>query len=31
MQPTITLNPITVKLGSIEEFAEIRTRNAPRS
>lgn len=26
MQPTITLNPITVKLGSIEEFAEIRTR-----
>ncbi|WP_025915662.1 hypothetical protein [Herminiimonas sp. CN] len=28
MQPTITLNPITVKLGSIEEFAEIRTRGA---
>lgn len=31
MQPTITLNPITVKLGSIEEFAEIRTRNTPRA
>ncbi|NMM38303.1 MAG: hypothetical protein HHJ09_12480 [Glaciimonas sp.] len=26
MQPTITLNPITVKLGSIEEFAEVRPR-----
>ena len=27
MQPTITLNPITIKLGSIEEFAEIRTHS----
>lgn len=25
MQPTIALNPITVRLGSMEEFAEIRT------
>lgn len=27
MQPTITLNPITVKCGSIEDFAEIRSRS----
>lgn len=28
MQPTITLNPITVKLGSIEGFAELRCASA---
>lgn len=31
MQPTITLNPITIKLGSIVEFAEIRSRNTTYS
>jgi len=27
MQPQASLNPVTVKLGSLENFAEIRDRD----
>jgi hypothetical protein len=31
MQPQMSLNPVTVKLGSIESFAELRDRDAYQS